>query len=307
MERQKIIDELAEIQKSASKNILEILGSEKVLKTLPSSQRIERSPKRLWRRSPNTELSKTPATSIWKILSRWKTLSLTVSRGGYLKRTSVDTYRRKTRGGKGRIGMITRSEDAVEHLVIASTHAYMLLFTNKGRMYGLKLYDSDAGTTGKGKHISGLISLQPDEEVKAFLAVKEFVPDKFIVMVTRQGVIKKCDLEVFNNPLSRGIIALALDEGDELLGAAVTTGKNWIFLGSHEGNAIRFSEDEVRAMGRQARGVRAMDLEDDDYLVGLLVVEEEGLILSISEHGYGKRTLLTDYRLTLAAAKASSI
>ncbi len=301
MERQKIIDELAEIQKRI-KEYLEILGSEKVLKALIIKELKE--VQKDFGDDRRTQIVEDTGDINLEDLVQMEDVVVTVSRGGYLKRTSVDTYRRQTRGGKGRIGMITRSEDAVEHLVIASTHAYMLLFTNKGRVYWLKLYEiPDAGTTGKGKHISGLISLQPDEEVKAFLAVKEFVPDKFIVMVTRQGVIKKCDLEVFNNPLSRGIIALALDEGDELLGAAVTTGKNWIFLGSHEGNAIRFSEDEVRAMGRQARGVRAMDLEDDDYLVGLLVVEEEGLILSISEHGYGKRTLLTDYRLTARGRK----
>jgi DNA gyrase subunit A len=226
-------------------------------------------------------------------------VAVTVSRGGYLKRTAVDTYRRQTRGGKGRIGMGTRSEDAVEHLIIASTHAYLLIFTNKGRVYWLKIYEiPDAGTTGKGKHVSGLISLQPDEAVKAFLPVKEFVPDKFIIMVTRQGVIKKCELTEFDNPLSRGIIALALDDGDELLGAGITTGKNYIFLGSHEGMAIRFNEEDVRAMGRQARGVRAMDLDEGDYLIGLEVVEEDGLILSISEHGFGKRTPLKDYRLT---------
>jgi DNA gyrase subunit A len=232
-------------------------------------------------------------------LVQMEDVAVTVSRGGYLKRTSVDTYRRQSRGGKGRIGMGTRSEDVVEHLVIASTHAYLLIFTNKGRVYWLKIYEiPDAGTAGKGKHISGLINLQPDESVKAFLPVKEFVPAKFIVMVTRHGVIKKCELTEFDNPLSRGIIAVALDDDDELLGAAITNGDNFIFLGSHEGMAIRFNEEEVRPMGRQARGVRAMDLEEGDYLVGLLVVEKEGLILSISENGYGKRTPLEDYRLT---------
>ena len=147
-------------------------------------------------------------------------MAVTVSRGGYLKRTAVDTYRRQTRGGKGRIGMGTRSEDVVEHLVVASTHDSLLLFTSKGRVYWIKIYElPDAGTTGKGKHVSGLIALQPDEDVKAFLAVKEFIPDKFIVMVTKKGVIKKCELTEFDNPLSRGIIAIGLDEGDELLGA----------------------------------------------------------------------------------------
>ncbi|HEY3458053.1 MAG TPA: DNA gyrase C-terminal beta-propeller domain-containing protein, partial [Bryobacteraceae bacterium] len=237
-------------------------------------------------------------------LVQMEDVAVTVSRGGYLKRTSCDTYQRQLRGGKGRIGMGTRSEDVVEHLVIASTHAYLLIFTNKGRVYWLKIYEiPDAGTTGKGKHISGLISLQPDETVKAFLPVKEFVEGKFIVMVTRHGVIKKCELTEFDNPLSRGIIALALDDEDELLGAAITNGDNFIFLGSHEGMAIRFNEDDVRPMGRQARGVRAMDLDKGDYLVGLEVVEKQGLVLSISENGFGKRTPLSEYRLTARGRK----
>jgi DNA gyrase subunit A len=301
MERQKILDELAEIQRNIA-SYLEILGSEKVLKTLIIKELKE--VQKDFGDERRTQIIEDTGDINLEDLVQMEDVAVTVSRGGYLKRTSVDTYRRQTRGGKGRIGMGTRSEDAVEHLIIASTHAYMLIFTNKGRVYWLKLYEiPDATTTGKGKHISGLISLQPDENVKAFLAVKEFVPDKFIVMVTRHGVIKKCDLEVFNNPLSRGIIALGLDEGDELLGAAISNGKNWIFLGSHEGMAIRFNEEEVRAMGRQARGVRAMDLSEGDYLVGLEVVEDEGLILSISENGYGKRTPLTDYRLTARGRK----
>ena len=214
MERQKILDELAEIQKRIQE-YLEILGSETVLKALIIKELKE--VQKDFGDERRTQIIEDTGDINLEDLVQMEDVAVTVSRGGYLKRTSVDTYRRQTRGGKGRIGMGTRSEDAVEHMIIASTHAYMLIFTNKGRVYWLKLYElPDASTTGKGKHISGLISLQPDEQVKAFLAVKEFVPDKFIVMVTRQGVIKKCDLEVFNNPLSRGIIALGLDEGDEL-------------------------------------------------------------------------------------------
>ncbi|MDQ2901416.1 MAG: DNA gyrase subunit A, partial [Acidobacteriota bacterium] len=186
----------------------------------------------------------------------------------------------------------------------ASTHSYLLTFTNKGRVYWQKIYEiPDSSTTSKGKNISNLINLQPDETVKAFMAVREFVPDRFIVMVTKNGVIKKCELTEFNNPLSRGIIALGVDEGDELIAARLTNGDNYIFLGSHSGQAIKFKESQVRAMGRPARGVRAMDLEDDDFIVGAEVVEEQGLILTISEHGYGKRTPLKDYRLTNRGGK----
>src|SRR6202789_2925124 len=200
--------------------------------------------------------------------------------------------------------MSTRAEDIVEHLIIASTHAYLLIFTNKGRVYWLKIYEiPDAGTTGKGKHASRLINLQPDEVPAAFLPVKEFVEGKFIVMVTKQGTIKKCELTEFGNPMSRGIIAIGLDETDELLGARLTTGDEYIFLASHEGMACRFKETDVRAMGRPAFGVRGMELEEGDYLVGVEIVEKDGLILSISENGFGKRTPLVDYRLTARGRK----
>jgi DNA gyrase subunit A len=151
---------------------------------------------------------------------------------------------------------------------------------------------------GKGKHVSNLINLQPDETVKAFLTVRDFTPDQFIVMVTKKGVIKKSELTEFDNPMSRGIIAVALDEGDELIAARISSGKNFIFLGSHQGQAIRFEEGEVRPMGRPARGVRGMTLDEHDYLVAMQVVDEDCLMLSISENGYGKRTPISDYRLT---------
>jgi len=301
MQQQQILRDLAEIQRLIAEYV-EILGSEKVLKGVIVKELKE--VQKEFGDERRTQIIEDTGEIRLEDLVQMEDVAVTVSRGGYLKRTSVDTYRRQSRGGKGRIGMGTRSEDVVEHLVIASTHAYLLIFTNKGRVYWLKIYEiPDAGTTGRGKHVSGLISLQPDETVKAFLPVKEFVAGKFIVMVTRQGVIKKCELTEFDNPLSRGIIALALDDGDELLGSTITNGKSFIFLGSHEGMAIRFNEEEVRAMGRQARGVRAMDLDEGDYLVGLLVVEEEGLILSISENGFGKRTPLEIYRLTARGRK----
>jgi DNA gyrase subunit A len=301
MERQKILDELAEIQRQIG-GYLEILGSEKILKAVVVKELKE--VQKDFGDERRTQIIEDTGEIRLEDLVQVEDMAVTVSRGGYLKRTAVDTYRRQTRGGKGRIGMGTRSEDVVEHLVVASTHDSLLLFTSKGRVYWLKIYElPDAGTTGKGKHVSGLIALQPDEDVKAFLAVKEFIPDKFIIMVTKKAVIKKCELTEFDNPLSRGIIAIGLDEGDELLGAKITNGDNFIFLGSHQGMAIRFNEQEVRAMGRQARGVRAMDLEEGDYLVGLEVVEKDGLILSVSQNGFGKRTLLSDYRLTARGRK----
>jgi DNA gyrase subunit A len=301
MEQQKIIDELAEIQKQIAE-YLEILGSEKVLRGVVVKELKE--VQKDYGDDRRTQIIEDTGEISLEDLVQVEDVAVTVTRGGYLKRTSVDTYRRQSRGGKGRIGMSTRAEDVVEHLIIASTHAYLLIFTNKGRVYWLKIYNiPDAATTGKGKHGSGLISLQPDETVTAFLPVQEFAPGTYIVMVTKQGVIKKCELTEFDNPMSRGIIAVALDEGDELLAARLTTGEDYIFLGSHEGMACRFFEKDVRPMGRPARGVRGMELEEGDYLVGAQIVEKDGLILSISENGFGKRTPLKDYRLTARGRK----
>jgi DNA gyrase subunit A len=301
MEQQKIIDELAEIQRRIAE-YLEILGSDKVLRELIVKEL--REVQKDYGDERRTQIIEDTGEILLEDLVAVEDVAITVTRGGYLKRTSVDTYRRQTRGGKGRIGMGTRAEDFVERLLVASTHSYLLIFTTRGRVYWLKAYEiPDASTTGKGKHISNLINLQPDETPKAFLSVKDFVPDQFIVMVTKRGVIKKSELTEFDNPMARGIIAVSLDDGDELIGAKISNGKNYIFLGSYDGQAIRFNEEDVRPMGRQARGVRAMNLEDTDYLVGMEVVDKDGLILSISEKGFGKRTPLDDYRLTARGGK----
>jgi DNA gyrase subunit A len=301
MERQKIIDELAEIQRRIAE-YLELLGSEKLVRERIVEELKE--VRKAYGDERRTQIIEDTGEIRLEDLVAVEDVAVTVTHGGYLKRTSVDTYRRQSRGGKGRIGMGTRTEDFLEHLIVASTHSYLLIFTDKGRVYWLKIYEiPDAATVGKGKHVSNLINLQPDDTVKAFMAVREFVPDQFIVMATKHGVIKKCELTEFDNPMARGIIAVSLDDGDELIAARLTNGKNFLFLGSHDGQAIRFAESQVRSMGRPARGVRAMDLDAGDYLVGMEIVEEEGLILSISENGFGKRTKLTDYRLQSRGGK----
>jgi DNA gyrase subunit A len=301
MEIEKIIKELADIQIEIAE-YLDILGSDKKLRGIIVQEL--KDVQKEFGDERRTQIIEDTGEIHLEDLIQVEDVAVTVTHGGYLKRTAVDTYRRQSRGGKGRIGMGTRTEDVVEHLVVASTHAYLLVFTTKGRVFWLKIYEiPDAGTTGKGKHVSGLVNLQPDEAVKTFLPVKDFVPNQFIVMVTKQGVIKKCELTEFDNPMSRGIIALSLDEGDELLAARLTNGENYIFLGTREGKAIRFEEGDVRAMGRPARGVRAMDLAEGDAIIGAEVVEKEGLILSISENGFGKRTPLVDYRLTARGGK----
>jgi DNA gyrase subunit A len=301
MEQEKIANELADIQRRIGE-YLEILGSEKVLRDLIVKELREVQKDHGDER--RTQIIDDPGEIRLEDLVAVEDMAVTVTHGGYLKRTAVDTYRRQTRGGKGRIGMGTRTEDFVEYFIVASTHNYLLIFTNKGRVYWLKIYEiPDATTVGKGKHISNLISLQPDETVKAFLPVHKFVADQYIVMVTKLGVIKKSELTEFDNPLQRGIIAIGVDEGDELIAARLSSGKDYIFLGSHDGQAIRFAEDKVRPMGRPARGVRGMDLAAEDFIVGAEVIGEEGLVLSISDNGYGKRTQLTDYRLTNRGVK----
>jgi DNA gyrase subunit A len=301
MEQEKIAAELADIQRRITE-YLEILGSEKVLRDLMIKEL--RDVQKEFGDERRTQIIEDTGEIRLEDLVAVEDVAITVTHGGYLKRTAVDTYRRQARGGKGRIGMGTRTEDFVEYFLVASTHDYLLIFTNKGRVYWLKNYEiPDASTVGKGKHISNLINLQPDETVKAFLPVSKFVPDKYIVMVTKFGVIKKSELTEFSNVMSRGIIAIGVDEGDELIAARITSGNEYIFLGSHEGQAIRFDESKVRAMGRPARGVRGMDLAEGDFIVGAEVVGEECLILSISELGYGKRTKLTDYRLTNRGGK----
>jgi DNA gyrase subunit A len=298
MERQKILDELAEIQKMIARYV-EILGSDKELRGVIIEELKE--VKKQFGDGRRTQIVDDPGEIVLEDLIQQEDVAVTVTRGGYLKRTPIDTYRRQSRGGKGRIGMGTRSEDVVEHLILANTHSYLLIFTNMGRVYWLKIYHiPDAGTASKGKNISGLISLQPDETPKAFLPVHEFVAGRHIVMLTKQGVIKKCELTEFDNPLSRGIIACSLDDGDELIAARLSNGSDHIFIATREGMAIKFHEDDVRPMGRPARGVRGISLEEGDAVVGMEVVDEqtatEGLLLAVSEQGYGKRTKMGDYR-----------
>ena len=301
MEQQKIIEELQDIQVQIA-GYLEILGSEKVLNAVIIREL--REVQKDFGDDRRTQIVEDEGEIALEDLIQMEDVAVTISRGGYLKRTPVDTYRRQTRGGKGRIGMSARGEDVIDKLIISSTHSYLLIFTNKGRVYWLKVYNiPDLAAAGKGKNINGLINLQADEVPKAFLPVKEFTEDKFIAMITKQGVIKRCQLTEFDNVMQRGIIACALDDGDELIAARITSGGEQIFLATREGMAIRFKEEDVRAMGRPARGVRAMSLDKSDHLVGAAIVNDDSLILSISERGFGKRTPAKDYRMQTRGGK----
>jgi DNA gyrase subunit A len=257
-------------------------------------------------------------------------VAVTVSHSGYLKRTPISTYRMQRRGGTGRTGMKTRNEDFVEHLFIASTHAYILIFTNTGRVYWLKVYEiPDVSAAGKGKHVGNLVALQPGETVRTMLAVRNLEEEnRYIFFATRNGLVKKTEVKDFCHVRSNGINAINIEQGDELVAARLTDGQQIVFLASHDGQAIRFDENDVRPMGRAAYGVWGMRMDKGDYLVGIATTPKDvkkaeaavedakakagvpeatatdetipvkgSLILSVTENGYGKRTPAEEYRL----------
>jgi len=222
---------------------------------------------------------------------------VTVSHYGYIKRNPVSLYRSQRRGGKGKVGMGTKEEDFVEKIFIASTHHYILIFTNVGRVYWLKVYQiPQAGRASKGKAIVNLVNLSPGERVASVLPVKEFIEGKSVVMVTKQGIIKKTELEAYSNPRSGGIIAVTIDDGDDLIDVQLTMGDQDIFLGTRKGLSIRFHEGDVRDMGRTARGVIGIRMDDDDAVVGMEIPTDGNSIITVSENGYGKRTAVEEYR-----------
>jgi len=224
---------------------------------------------------------------------------ITVSREGYIKRLSSDTYKSQHRGGKGISGAKTREEDSLEQIFISSNHTYILFFTNQGRCYWLKVYRiPEAGRTSKGKAIVNLLDLDPDELPVANVCVKEFDEDRFILMATSNGLVKKTSLSSYSHPRRNGIWAIRLDENTELVSAALTDGNSMIFLALANGKANRFSEKEVRATGRHTRGVRGIRVEKGDSLVAMVVMEQPGSLLTVTEGGYGKRTSSEEYRLT---------
>jgi DNA gyrase subunit A len=243
-------------------------------------------------------------------------VAVTVSHSQYLKRTPISIYRQQKRGGTGRLGMKTREEDFVQQLIVDSTHAFLLCFTNTGRVYWLKVYEvPDVGAAGKGKSMASLLNLQPGEQVRNILPVRNLEEEgKFIFFATRKGTVKRTPLKDFCNVMARGIIAIGIDEDDELIGVRITDGKQIIFLATHDGIAIRFTESDVRSMGRPAYGVRGIDLGKNDYVVGLAATPAErtahesggntpSLILTVTSNGFGKRTDVDEYRLQSRGGK----
>ena len=328
------VDEILKELKSIREQIAElreILSSEKKLKQVITAEL--REVQKAYGDDRRTQIvDKVDEIKLEDLIADTEML-ITVSHAGYIKRTAADTYRHQSRGGKGRIGARTKEEDFVEHMFIASAHSYILLFTSKGRVYWLKVYElPEAAAATRGKAISSLVKFQEDEKLTALVAAHTLEEEgRFVFMATKSGTVKKSTLAEFSNPRSTGIIAINLDGKDELIGAKLTDGKQMIFLASHEGQAILFRETEVRAMGRNAGGVNGMDLDKDDYVVSMDAVQpdfeiiaKEGkvttqnleeleneqikdslvtLMLTVAEKGFGKRTPLAEYRITSRGGK----
>ncbi len=295
LERDKILNELAELLKLIER-LLAILSSDKLVMQIVVDEL--RQVQEKYGDARRTEILAAEGEFRIEDLIAEEDMAITVSNTGYIKRTAITNYRNQRRGGKGRIGMRTREEDFVSHLFVASSHAYIMIFSDRGRAYWLKVHEiPDVGPDGRGKAIANLVSMEEGERIAALLAVKEFEDDKFIVMGTRRGVIKKSELSAFSNPRAGGIIAMGVEEGDSVIAVQISNGGNEIFIGTRSGMSIRFPENDVRPMGRAAYGVRGISLREDDEVVGMDVLAPGGTILSVTEQGYGKRTELEEYRV----------
>jgi len=328
------VDEIIKELKTIRERIVEleeVLSSEKRLKSVISSE-LKEVQKQYGDDRRTQIVDKVDEIKLEDLIADTDML-ITVSHAGYVKRTPVEIYRHQSRGGKGRIGARTKEEDFVEHLFIASAHSYILLFTTKGRVYWLKVYEiPEAAAATRGKAISSLVRFQEDEKLSAIVAAHSLEDEgKYVFFATRNGTVKKSALKEFSNPRPSGIIAINLEAKDEMIGAKLSDGKKMIFLASHEGQAILFRETEVRPMGRNAGGVIGMDLAKGDYVVSMDAVQPDfeilakehktttqdleeleneqikdsltSLMLTVSEKGYGKRTPLAEYRITSRGGK----
>jgi DNA gyrase subunit A len=298
LERQKILDELADVMKTIER-LRAILSSDELLMQVVVSEM--KAVRERFADERRTQILEAEGEFRIEDLIADEDMAITVTNTGYIKRTAISTYRAQRRGGKGRIGMRTREEDFVSHLFIASTHAYIMIFSDRGRGYWLKVHEiPDVGPGGKGKAIANLVAMEEGERIAALLAVKEFPEEEnqqFVVMGSRKGIIKKTDLSLFRNPRAGGIIAMGVEEGDAVIAVELSDGKEQIFLGTRDGMAIRFEETDVRPMGRTAYGVRGISLRDNDEVVAMEVVRQGGTLLTVAQNGYGKRTELDEYRL----------
>ena len=303
LERQKITDEYEGIIKTIAE-LEEILANESSLRRVISTELEE--VKKEFGDARRTEIVDEGVDLSIEDLIADEDVAITVTNSGYIKRTPITTYQRQGRGGKGRFGAAAKNGDFVEHLFIASTHAYLMIFTDDGMVYKIKVHEvPDAAASARGKAVVNLINIPSDRKLAGVVPVREFSDGRYVVMVTRKGVIKKTALADFQNIRSNGIIAINVDEGDQLLDVVLTDGTKRIFIATHDGLAIRFDEKRVRPMGRATRGMRGIDLRPDDYVVSVCPVsaDDKERMLSVSEQGYGKQTPITTYRLQARGGK----
>ena len=297
LERQKILDELAELRATIER-LRAILGSEALLMEIVVREL--RETRERYANPRRTDIVDESGELTVEDLIADEDMVITASGTGYIKRTSLSTYRSQRRGGKGRIGMSIREEDAVSHLFVASTHSYIMIFSDRGRAYWLKVHEIPVvAPDGRGTPIVNLASMESGERIAALMAVRDWPAEddrEFILMGTRKGVVKKTDLRAFSNPRSGGIIAIGVDPDDAVIGVQLTDGRNEVLLGTRSGMAIRFLEADVRPMGRTAYGVRGISLRDDE-VVAMEVVRAGSAVLTVTENGYGKRTDLEEYRV----------
>jgi DNA gyrase subunit A len=292
LERSKIISEYKETLKEIER-LKAILGSDALVSKLIRDELLEIKTKYADERK--TEITEETKEITIEDLITEEEMVITLSHQGYIKRNPLSAYRSQRRGGKGLIGMETKEEDFVEQLFIGSTHDYMLFFSNLGRLYWLKTYQiPEAGRAAKGKALINLLQLAEGEHISTALPVRDF-KEGYLIMFTKNGTVKKTALSAYSNPRGKGIIAVSLDEGDELIAVRKTTGENDVIIGTRNGLAIKFNEGDVRDMGRSARGVRGIRLFDGDEVVAAEVAEEKTAILTVAENGFGKRTPIEDY------------
>ena len=287
MEQQKIQDEFKEITKLIAELKAILADREKVLDIIRAETRAVRGeyaePRRTQIIESETELNVEDLIAV-------EDMVVTISHAGYIKRSPVALYRTQRRGGKGKVGMTTREEDFVENMFVASTHDTLLIFTNRGKCYWKKVYEIPiASRVGRGKAIVNLLPLEPGEHIRAYLPVAEFVPGRFVVMATAQGILKKSELVAFANPRSTGVKAILIDDGDQLQSVAITDGNQELFLATRDGLSLRLQESEVRTIGRVGRGVIGIRLNEGDRVVGMEILRGEGQMLTLTENGYGKK------------------
>lgn len=295
LEQRKVVEEYEETIKLINR-LKDLLSSERLMLNLIKEELI--SIRNNFGDQRRTEILETVQDLRIEDLIAEEDMVVTITHSGYIKRNPISIYRSQHRGGKGKVGLNIKEEDFVEDLFIASTHDYILFFTDAGKIHWMKVHElPQAGRLTRGKAIVNLLNLGPNEKVTTVLPLKDFSPGKFITFATKKGVVKKTALEAYSNPRSGGIIAISLDEGDELISTKLTDGNQYLFIGTKLGKAIHFPESQVRETGRVARGIRGIKLSKDDEVVGMEVVYPHSQILTVTENGYGKRTEASQYRI----------